>query len=193
MSISSCCVKGFEWAGAPSGRVGKLGSNDAYIVGSNKSVAILIIPDLFGWDFVNVRLLADHYAREVDATVFVPDFFAGDGLPLDLLFAERYNEIDLDGFISRHSRAIREPDIVACAKALKNDHNFGSVSAVGFCYGAWAAFRLGAMDLAGNLRANGSVEKPLVDCIAVGHPSMLTTDDIDNISVPVQVSKLETS
>lgn len=33
----------------------------------------MIIHDLYGWEFTNTRLLADHYADEVNATVYVPD------------------------------------------------------------------------------------------------------------------------
>jgi dienelactone hydrolase len=36
-------------------------------------VAIIVIHDLYGWTFPNIRLLADHYAAEVGATVYVPD------------------------------------------------------------------------------------------------------------------------
>ena len=38
-------------------------------------LGILVITGLFGWKFVNERLLADHYAREADATVYVPDLY----------------------------------------------------------------------------------------------------------------------
>jgi hypothetical protein len=35
----------------------------------------MIIHDLLGWTFTNTRILADHYAEEVDATVYVPDLY----------------------------------------------------------------------------------------------------------------------
>lgn len=71
--VSQCCLKGFNWGGQPTGKEAKLGKNDAYITGSNKDVAILIVPDVFGWTLNNTRLLADHYAKEADATVYVLD------------------------------------------------------------------------------------------------------------------------
>ena len=55
------------------GKDTKLANNDAYVTGSNKDVAIVLIHDLFGWTFTNARLLADHFAKEVNATVYVPD------------------------------------------------------------------------------------------------------------------------
>lgn len=71
--MSDCCVKGFEWDGTPVGTETKIASYDTYVTGSNPDVAILFIHDLFGWTFSNARLLADQYAKEIDATVYVPD------------------------------------------------------------------------------------------------------------------------
>lgn len=56
--------------GTPIGRIDKLAGNNTYIAGSNPDIAILLIRDLLRWKFTNTRLLADHYAREVGATVW---------------------------------------------------------------------------------------------------------------------------
>lgn len=48
---------------------------------------------------------------------------------------------------------------------------------MGFCYGGWAVFRLGAKEH----------QPPLVDCITAAHPAMLTKKDIDEVAVPVQI------
>lgn len=75
-TVSSCCTQGFEWDGKPTGREATIGgTHQAYVTGSNSNVAIMLIHDLFGWEFINNRLLADHYAREIDATVYVPDLY----------------------------------------------------------------------------------------------------------------------
>lgn len=71
--MSDCCTKGFKWDGEAKGREMTLSDNAAYVTGSNSEVAILVIHDLFGWTFPNIRLLADAYAEEADATVYVPD------------------------------------------------------------------------------------------------------------------------
>ena len=71
--MSQCCVSGFKWDGTPVGRESTLGKNKTYVTGSNKDVAILVVHDVFGWTFPNLRLLADHYAKEADATVYLPD------------------------------------------------------------------------------------------------------------------------
>ncbi|GIC94318.1 dienelactone hydrolase family protein [Aspergillus udagawae] len=148
MSVSACCLKGFEWEGTPTGRTTKLAKNDAYIVGDNPDVAIIIIHDLLGWTFPNVRLLADHYAGETNATVYIPDFFGGEVLPFEPIL---------------RGETLRE--------------KYKKVGVAGFCYGGWAAFRLGAKEH----------QPPLVDCVTVGHPSLLTKKDIDETAVPVQI------
>lgn len=75
MALSKCCGKGFEWDGTPEGKTISFPttSNQAYVVGSNKDAAVMLIADLFGWEYPNIRLLADHFAREADVTVYVPD------------------------------------------------------------------------------------------------------------------------
>ncbi len=55
------------------GKETKLANNNTYVTGSNKDVAIMIVHDIFGWTFPNLRLLADHYAQEANATVYLPD------------------------------------------------------------------------------------------------------------------------
>ena len=175
MSFSQCCFQGFEWDGVPAGRIGQLANNKAYIVGENPSVGVILIHELLGWTFPNLRLLADHYAREADVTVYAPDSLDGEVPPFDPIVNDRWDEFDATSFVKRHSREIREPEIFACARALRQKHR--KVGAVGFCYGGWAACRLGAKEH----------QPQLVDCITVGHPSLLIKRDIDEVAVSVQI------
>lgn len=71
--MQDCCRTGFQWNGTPTGKEGKLADNNAYIVGDNPDRAILFVHDALGWQLNNTRLLADHYAKEVGATVYLPD------------------------------------------------------------------------------------------------------------------------
>lgn len=195
MTIPTCCLQAFQWDGKPKGKTVNsfpTASNQAYVTGSNPDIAVLYVADLLGSEFVNARLLADHLAEEVNATVYVPDLcaksiclsirtttdtfcsFAGESLPTDILLDQsRWGEIDMPGFIQKNSRSIREPEILACAKKLRTQYK--KVGAVGYCYGGWAVFRLGA------------VGNNLVDCITAGHPSLLTKEDIDLVDVPTQL------
>jgi len=70
-----CCKVGFKWNGTPVGQEGTLGQNKAYITGTNKDAAVMIVHDIFGWTLPNTRLLADHFAQEADCTCYVPDLY----------------------------------------------------------------------------------------------------------------------
>ena len=49
------------------------GLNKCYITGNSKERAILYVHDIKGWTSINARRLADLYAVEVGATVYIPD------------------------------------------------------------------------------------------------------------------------
>lgn len=70
--MSECCKSGFKWDGKGEGKTGKIAGLDTYITGNGKA-GILIIADVFGWELENSRILADHFAKEVGATVYLPD------------------------------------------------------------------------------------------------------------------------
>lgn len=71
--MANCCKEGFKWAGNPVGKETTIASNKTYVTGDNKDVAIVIVHDVFGWTLPNLRLLADHFAKEADATVYLPE------------------------------------------------------------------------------------------------------------------------
>lgn len=175
MSLAPCCFQGFKWNGVPKGRTAKLAKYETYIAGDNPDMAVLLVHDAFGWTYPNIRLLADHFAQEIDATVYVPDFFDGEVLPFEPLANGEWDKFDFNGFVQRHTREIREPEIFEAARTLKQKYK--KLGATGYCFGGWAVFRLGAKEH----------QPALVDCITAGHPSLLTKQDIDEISVPVQI------
>lgn len=80
--------------------------------------------------------------------------------------------------MGRNNKDIRGPEITAAAKELRS--KFKKVGAIGFCYGAWAVFRL------------GSKGNNLVDAISVAHASLVEKSEIDNVAVPTQVIHPET-
>lgn len=108
--FTSCCLQTFTWGGTPTGKEVELAGIKSYVAGDNKDVAVLLIHDLFGWRYPNVRLLADHYAREIDATVYVPDFFGGWEADWKLVEQERFQELDLARMARENAREIRAPE-----------------------------------------------------------------------------------
>lgn len=86
------CFRGSERTDAtPTGQVITLHGLPTYTAnpstGKIPKGIVVIIPDAFGWEFVNNRLLVDEYARKGDFTVFMPDFMNGKSFcfPSDLL------------------------------------------------------------------------------------------------------------
>lgn len=75
-TLGQCCVTGFKWHGQPQGKEATIAGKKAYIVGSHPDRAVLFLHDALGWTWENSRLLADHFAEEVDATVYLPDLYA---------------------------------------------------------------------------------------------------------------------
>ncbi|KAK4035224.1 Alpha/Beta hydrolase protein [Parachaetomium inaequale] len=186
--MSTCCLRSTLWEGTPTGTVTTLAGapNPVYVANpaptSTSRAAILLIHDLLGWTFPNARLLADAYAREADATVYLPDFFGGEVVPFEPVLAGRFDEIDLPAWTARNNREVREPEIVAFARALRASGEYDKIGAIGFCFGGWAVFRLGAHEFA---QEGGG--KGLVDCISAGHPTWLTEKDVEEVAVPAQL------
>ncbi|PSN68667.1 dienelactone hydrolase family protein [Corynespora cassiicola Philippines] len=167
------CKSGFKWDGKPTGSEAKLAGLDTYITGTSKSAAVLIVHDIFGWTFNNARLLADHFAKEANATVYLPDFFGGEVVGEDVLDdEEKRKAFDLPGFLARNSKDARWDSIKASAKELKSQ--YPKVAAMGYCYGGWGIVRLGA-------------DPTLIDAVATAHPSLVEKSEFDAVKVPIQL------
>lgn len=82
-------------------------------------------------------------------------------------------EFDLGAFFKRNSKTVRRPELVRFVETLRS--SFSRIGAVGYCFGGWAVFNLGAKELS------------LVDCISTSHPSFLEKEEIANIGVPIQI------
>lgn len=100
--------------------------------------------------------------------------FGGEVLPVEIINnPSRWKELNLPEFLKRNAKEIRTPEILECAEKLRTRHK--RTGAIGFCYGGWGAFRLGAKG------------RDLVDCISTAHPSLLEKDEILSTAVPVQI------
>ncbi|KAJ4318944.1 hypothetical protein N0V94_004175 [Neodidymelliopsis sp. IMI 364377] len=167
------CKTGFKWDGTASGKETTLGNSKAYVSGDSKDAAILILTDIFGWTLPNIRLIADHFAKESQATVYVPDLFEGEVVDPDALSnPEKAKNFDLMAFIGRHSKDIRWPEIKEHAQTLKRQYK--KVIAIGYCYGGWACFKLAA-------------DPQLIDAVSMAHPSLVDKAEIDATKVPIQI------
>lgn len=87
-------------------------------------------------------------------------------------------KLDLTTFHQQNSKPIRSPEITSFAQFLRTQHR--RVGAIGFCYGGWAVFHLGAKPANPNSR-------PLVDCVSAVHPTWLTKEEMSSVGAPVQI------
>ena len=75
------CSTGTLHEGTPKGRVEKIHGLPTYIAdppsGTEPKGIVVIIPDAFGWELPNSRVLADSYAEKGNFRVFLPDFMDG--------------------------------------------------------------------------------------------------------------------
>ncbi|ORY87804.1 Alpha/Beta hydrolase protein [Protomyces lactucae-debilis] len=165
--VGQCCSTGFTWDGKPVGSETKLASMDAYVTGDNKDRTILICPDIFGWKLNNTRLLADHFAQEANATVYLVDPFEGGAVKVEDM---NNGKFDLNGFIAKNNKEKLYPAYEAVVKELKAKYK--KIGIASYCYGGWTAAQLGGKG------------KNLVDVIHLAHPSLLTNELLDGIAVP---------
>jgi dienelactone hydrolase len=81
MSCPECFSGHIRDDDTPRGTVKKVHGLDSYVSepadGRTARGIIVIIPDAFGWEFVNNRLLADHFSEKGDYRVYLPNFFKG--------------------------------------------------------------------------------------------------------------------
>ncbi|KAH6641149.1 hypothetical protein F5144DRAFT_545235 [Chaetomium tenue] len=132
--LSTCCLQASLWEGTPTGSETTLDGvpNPTYIAYPPSTTtttpqttppttanAILYIHDLLGWTFPNARLAADALARATNATVYLPDFLGGEVIDFDAALAGRFHELDLPGLKARNARAVREPEVLAYARVLR--------------------------------------------------------------------------
>lgn len=78
---STACCSGSTHPGEPKGVTGTLHGLPTYIAeppnGAKIKGIVVMLPDLFGWEFVNLRLLCDTFAERIGVRCLLPDFMAG--------------------------------------------------------------------------------------------------------------------
>ena len=79
--MAADCCSGTLHTGTPLGRVETLHNLPCYISdppnGAQAKGVVVIIPDAFGWELPNSRVLADNYAKRAGVRVLLPDFMDG--------------------------------------------------------------------------------------------------------------------
>lgn len=153
-----------------------------------------MITDVFGWDLINTRLLADEYAK-AGFYVLLPDFFEGDSLPSELehkmmppesaaprgffqVVKDYSTGISKGGaWMYRHRAAVSRPVIDRFFTTLRAENAKAKIGAAGFCWGGRYVVLL--------THADAPVQ---IDCAVACHPSMLSVpSDIQKVTKPLSV------
>ncbi|KAL1895400.1 hypothetical protein Sste5346_005206 [Sporothrix stenoceras] len=197
------CFSGSVHDGKPRGEVIKLHGLDTYAVGpavgrTPKGI-IVIIPDAFGWEFVNNRILADHYADRGDYKVYLPEFMLGKAAPEGMIDSMRslingsivskpfYLAKAMTGFVpfimtNRIGKSY--PRVKAFFEDLRKAEGADAkIAAAGFCWGGKHVLLMShnvTVDIDGK-------PAPLLNVGFTGHPSFMEVpgDVADTMTVPV--------
>ncbi|KAL2674044.1 hypothetical protein Neosp_012490 [[Neocosmospora] mangrovei] len=196
------CFKGSVHDGEPRGKIIKLHDLDTYVVepaeGKEVKGILVVIPDAFGWKFVNCRLLADNYADKSNYKVYLPDVMIGDAAPLPALdrmhvamapgnwLRRGYNLLlalwAVVPFMIRNRFGKTYPITKSFFEKLrKAEGSTLPVGVAGFCWGGKLAILLSH-----GVEVDG---KPIIDAAFTGHPSALSfPSDFEKVTVPVSVA-----
>lgn len=145
--------------GLPVYQVGKEHGNDRILV---------ILTDIYGFDFKNTRLLADQFSRS-GYHVLVPDILKGNPATPG---------IDLPEWLKSHTAEITSPITEGFVSKVKTELKPKSLVGIGYCFGAKYLVQLIGKDA-------------IFDAGAIAHPSFVTIEEVEAITKPILISAAE--
>ncbi|KAK9416796.1 putative Protein AIM2 [Seiridium unicorne] len=179
---------------------------------------IVFITDAFGWDFVNNRVLSDHYAKR-GFLVYCPDFMNGRAASPSLIpmldtisgeaswfttiFVKPFLFLNVLYHVIPFQRSCAAPKteggVIEYFKALRTSPppfqtKALKIGAAGFCWGGKHTVTLAKDDPKHRVTRHSSqslssAPEPLIDAAFVAHPtSIKVPDDIDPIKIPISWS-----
>lgn len=166
----ACCLKRTLHEGELIGKDVRIFDSNVYQVGeANGNERILIIlTDIYGFDFKNTRLIADQFSRS-GYHVLVPDILNGDPAKPDT---------NLPEWLKNHTPEITEPIIKNFVTQVKNELKPKTLVGIGYCFGAKYLIQLiGA--------------QPIFDAGAIAHPSFVSIEEVKAITKPILISAAE--
>jgi dienelactone hydrolase len=162
MSLCKDCIQGVRHEGEPQGALVTIGGVACYVatptVDYPKDKVILFLPDVFGIELINAKLLADGFASN-GFKVVVIDYLNGDSLPADAMNSPSF---DFKGWLSKHSAEQTRPPLDKVIAALKEE-GVTKFGATGYCFGGRYTFDLAFENV--------------IQCAVVSHPSFLKVPD----------------
>jgi len=197
------CFRGTIHAGPLSGSVQTLHNLPTYISNAPATTTpkgiIVIIPDVFGWEMPNARLVADQYAS-AGYKVLLPDFMDGGAIAAPIMDTMETALDSTNGILTRapaflslamaavpfliyNRAAVASPKIYDYFRAVREENKDMKVAAAGFCWGG----KYTTLLCSGQEKtADG---RPLVDCGYTAHPSSLVLPtDIELVTLPLSIA-----
>ncbi|KAF2141872.1 uncharacterized protein K452DRAFT_318804 [Aplosporella prunicola CBS 121167] len=200
VGVSSCCLSGKIQSGQPRGYVKDIAGLTTYISepeNGKTTKTIIFLVDIFGYEFPNVRLLADNYAK-AGFYCYIPDVHQADSLPIEFLQTvepqlpqrEQMGVLDkaastaqtgatLGPWLIRHREAVSKPLIDGFINTVRMIPGTDKVGAIGFCWGGRYAI----------LSAHSSEPGKGVDAAYACHPSLVAIPgDFDPVVKPLSLA-----
>lgn len=188
--ICEDCVTGFLKSGKTTGEIKEVGGVSAYFAPSTSHTsnkAIIVISDIFGWEFVNARLYADELAKQTGFLVVLPDMMKGYAFSTDVLqkptglIQNVVQKAKFAGLIYDFGKLrynLKDKDVLdiglAVIQDLRSNYGIKSIGVHGFCFGGKYSTLLGH-------RGPEQSASP-IQAYAAGHPSFLSLPgDITNL------------
>lgn len=142
-----CCPPGSLGPGGPSdyktvGAIETVKGHDIYVVGKG-DVAVMILPDIWGWNSGRTRLVADEFAAEgylvvVPRSFKVPLKGGTDGDGLYPAFTFDANGAEFLPWLKEASSVEHTTEMINNTVAFVKSRGATKIGVVGCCWGAWA-------------------------------------------------------
>lgn len=160
------------------------GSNNSSV--HNKHTCIVLFTDIFGYQLPNIRLLADKLGLQSQLTVYVPDILFNDSVSPD-----NFDRATFPIWRSKHGDNETLPCVKDILYHLRNEYHYTKIGGWGFCFGGRYAALASSNTFTTikdtttvSMVSNGSPHLRGLDAYAVAHPSFITIDDFDHLTIP---------